>query len=89
MAELLSGLLMPPADGGYHIEVDDLPDMVDEDCIHYEIIDICGGLVEVQQAKSSDKPADQTVHFIHLSVKEFLQMTIGIKERLSLSAEDK
>ncbi|KAJ3542835.1 hypothetical protein NM208_g3888 [Fusarium decemcellulare] len=54
------------------LDVDDLPDAVDDDYIKTEIVGLCGPLVEVKVHPDSDFIGHRTVHITHFSVRQYL-----------------
>ncbi len=72
VSEMTEALIVEPDDDGVTLQLDELPDSIDDDYINSEIIDICGDLVEVRAEKAGDGAGSRTIHLIHLSVREFL-----------------
>ncbi len=72
VSEMTEALIVEPGDDGVTLQLDELPDSIDDDYINSEIIDICGDLVEVRAEKAGDGAGSRTIHLIHLSVREFL-----------------
>ncbi|KAF5007164.1 hypothetical protein FDECE_6474 [Fusarium decemcellulare] len=60
------------------LDVDDLPDAVDEDYIKTEIVGLCGPLVEVKVHPDSDFIGHRTVHITHFSVRQYLLSRLPI-----------
>lgn len=74
VSEITEALMveLKPVDGGITLQLERLPDNVDDEYINSEIIDICGALVEVRTERSGDRAGSKTIHLIHASVREFL-----------------
>jgi ankyrin repeat protein len=70
--EITEALIVDHNEGDVVLRRDDLPDEINEDYINGEIIDICGGLVEVRNDETLDHNSAKTLHLIHASVREFL-----------------
>ena len=70
--EVTEALIVDYDDGDITLRRDDLPDEINEDYINGEIIDICGGLVEVRSEDSIEHNSAKTLHLIHASVRDFL-----------------
>jgi ankyrin repeat protein len=70
--EITEALIVDHNEGEIVLRHDDLPDEINEDYINGEIIDICGGLVEVRNEETVDHNGAKTLHLIHASVREFL-----------------
>jgi ankyrin repeat protein len=70
--EVTEALIVDLDDGDITLRRDDLPDEINEDYINGEIIDICGGLVEVRNEDTVDLNSAKTLHLIHASVRDFL-----------------
>jgi ankyrin repeat protein len=72
ISELSAALIVKPDEDGANIELEELPDDIDDEYIDGEIIDICGSLVEARTETTGAHPGTRTVHLIHSSVREFL-----------------
>jgi ankyrin repeat protein len=73
VSEITEALIVEPNDNdGADLQLDELPDSIDDDYISSEIVDICGDLVEVRAQKPGDLAGTRTIHLIHASVREFL-----------------
>jgi ankyrin repeat protein len=73
VSEITEALIVEPNDNdGADLQLDELPDSIDDDYISSEIVDICGDLVEVRAQKPGDWAGTRTTHLIHASVREFL-----------------
>jgi ankyrin repeat protein len=70
--EITEALIVDHNEGEIVLRRDDLPDEINEDYINGEIIDICGGLVEVRNEETVDYTSAKTLHLIHASVRDFL-----------------
>jgi ankyrin repeat protein len=70
--EITEALIVDHNEGEIVLRRDDLPDEINEDYINSEIIDICGGLVEVRNEETVDHTSAKTLHLIHASVRDFL-----------------
>jgi ankyrin repeat protein len=70
--EVTEALIVDHDQGDVILRRDDLPDEINEDYINGEIIDICGGLVEVRNEETVDHNSAKTLHLIHASVRDFL-----------------
>lgn len=55
---------------------DDLPDEWDEYYTNDQIIRLCGSLIELRKTDVHQPIKDQTIHFVHFSVKEYLLKTV-------------
>jgi ankyrin repeat protein len=51
---------------------DDLPDTWEEDEVNDQIRRLCGSLIELRRRDEQDLPQNQTIHFVHFSVREYL-----------------
>ena len=58
---------------------DDLPEAWDEDYIDEQIVGLCGSLIDIRGGEAGCLIENQTVHFVHFSVKEYLFKTVDIK----------
>ncbi len=65
---------------------DDLPEAWDEDYTDEQISGVCGSLIDVRDGEAGSLVQEQTVHFVHFSVKEFLSKTVDIE--LPILAKD-
>ena len=70
--ELIVALLIKDDDVCDDLEVDDLPDCIDDDYVNGEILRFCGSLLEVRAVDSEQPVETRTVNLVHFSVKEFL-----------------
>ena len=73
--ELTEALLVPmnenePLAAAFPSE--DLPDEWNEDYINEQIIGLCGSLVDLRGAEAQRPIKDQTVNFVHYTIKEYL-----------------
>jgi ankyrin repeat protein len=51
------------------VDLDDLPDAIDEEYVDGEIKDLCGSLIEIQIQEPFES---STLHLVHVSAKEYL-----------------
>ena len=51
---------------------EDLPDDMNEDYVNEQITGLCGSFLELRSAKSQRFFGDQTIHFAHYTIKEYL-----------------
>ena len=58
---------------------DDLPETWDEDYTDEQIMGVCGSLIDIRSGEAGCLIENQTVHFVHFSVKEYLFKTVDIK----------
>ena len=58
---------------------DDLPEAWDEDYNDEQIAGVCGSLIDIRGEEAGSLVQEQTVHFVHFSVKEFLSKTVDIE----------
>ena len=58
---------------------DDLPEAWDEDYTDEQIVGVCGSLIDLRGGEAGCSIENQTVHFVHFSVKEYLFKTVDIK----------
>ena len=63
---------------------DDLPETWDEDYTDEQIMGVCGSLIDIRGGEASNLVENQTVHFVHFSVKEYLLKTVDIKHSIVL-----
>ncbi|KAK3312564.1 hypothetical protein B0H66DRAFT_506168, partial [Apodospora peruviana] len=77
VAELVEALVIND-DDLHDLPIDELPDAIDKDYIHDEILSLCGSLLETRSTDSEHDPATWTVEPIHFSAKQYilLQMTL-------------
>lgn len=54
------------------VQLDELPDSIDEDYLNTEILELCGSLVEIRTSQAECEPGLRTVHLAHFSVKQYL-----------------
>ena len=57
---------------------DDLPDSWEEEEVNDQIIRLCGSLIELRGREEQYLPQDQTVHFVHFSVREYISRATAI-----------
>ena len=84
--EMTEALAVTDEDDYDNLQIDEIPDVVDDEYINDEILDLCGSLVEIRDAGPEKDPKDKTVGLVHLSVKEFLLSRISMN--ISLSGQD-
>ena len=58
---------------------DDLPETWDEDYTDEQIVGVCGSLIDIRGGEAGNSVENQTVHFVHFSVKEYLLRTVNIE----------
>lgn len=80
VSEMVEALIVEPNEDGSNVQLDDLPDEIDDEYIDREIIDVCGSLVEARAMLIDGKSGDKTVHLIHASVKDFL-VSISLQDQ--------
>jgi ankyrin repeat protein len=84
ISELSAALIVKPDEVSSSLDLEELPDDIDDEYIDGEIIDICGSLVEARRETTGAHPGSRTVHLIHSSVREFLLSVLPIwREELS------
>ncbi|KAJ5283335.1 hypothetical protein N7505_001315 [Penicillium chrysogenum] len=54
------------------VELEELPDCIDEDYLNTEILELCGSLVEIRGSHAELEPGLRTVRLAHFSVKQYL-----------------
>ncbi|ROT37132.1 hypothetical protein SODALDRAFT_279597 [Sodiomyces alkalinus F11] len=54
------------------LPVNELPDAVDDDYIHGEILEVCGPLLEVRRSPPDSAAGKQTLHLAHFTIRQFL-----------------
>ena len=80
--ELAEALLISVNDDGSldnWLPQDDLPETWDEDYIDEQIMGVCGSLIDIRGGEAGNSVENQTVHFVHFSVKEYLLGTVNIE----------
>ena len=80
--ELAEALLISVNDDGLldnWLPQDDLPETWDEDYTDEQIMGVCGSLIDIRGGESGNSVENQTVHFVHFSVKEYLLGTVNIE----------
>ena len=80
--ELAEALLISVDDDGSldkWFPQDDLPETWDEDYTDEQIMGVCGSLIDIRGGEAGNLVENQTVHFVHFSVKEYLLMTVDIE----------
>ncbi|KAJ6095378.1 hypothetical protein N7486_006124 [Penicillium sp. IBT 16267x] len=63
------------------VQLDELPDKVDDCYINTEILDLCGSLVEIRTPQVETQAGLRTVHLAHFSVKQYLLSNIPSQGR--------
>ena len=58
---------------------DDLPEAWDEDYTDEQIMGVCGSLIDIRGGEAGEPVENQTVHFVHFSVKEYLLRNVDIE----------
>ena len=84
--EMTEALAVRDEDDCDNFQIDEIPDVVDDEYINDEILDLCGSLVEIRDAGPEKDPKDKTVGLVHLSVREFLLSRTSMN--ISLSGQD-
>ena len=77
VGELTVALLVKDDDRCRDLEVEELPDFIDEDYVNGEILDLCGSFLEVCSTVSEEKVEARTVNIVHFSAKEYLSAKIA------------
>ena len=80
--ELAEALLISVNDdGSLHkwFPQDDLPETWDEDYTNEQIMGVCGSLIDIRGGEAGNSVENQTVHFVHFSIKEYLLRTVDIE----------
>ena len=80
--ELAEALLISVNDDGSvdnWLPQDDLPESWDEDYTDEQIMGLCGSLIDIRGGETGNSVENQTVHFVHFSVKEYLLGTVDIE----------
>ncbi|KAJ3484982.1 hypothetical protein NLG97_g6919 [Lecanicillium saksenae] len=92
VAELTEALLVGTSCD--FIQIDEMPDSLDEDYVDNEILRVSGSLLEIRGSVVDSGVASQTVHFTHFSAKQYFIMrisekmdTLMVNERLRSSVE--
>ena len=75
--ELAEALILSDNDESHEYPHESLPDawsdgFVDEDYVNGLILGRCGSLIELRSSHRSEPLANQTIHFVHFSVNEYL-----------------
>ncbi|KAL2046479.1 hypothetical protein ABVK25_011834 [Lepraria finkii] len=84
--EMTEALAVRDEDGCDSLQIDELPDVIDDEYIIDEILDLCGSLVESRDAGPEKHLEDKTVGLVHISVQEFLLSRTSMN--ISLSGHD-
>lgn len=75
MRELTEALTIDLDADGDAFPKDSLPDSWDEDEVNDEIRRLCGSLIELRSETEGGLPPNQTVHFVHSSVRVYLMQS--------------
>ncbi|KAI9730211.1 MAG: hypothetical protein M1834_005975 [Cirrosporium novae-zelandiae] len=70
--EITEALVIDPNDENENLQIDELPDSIDDEYIDSAIKGFCGSLIDIRAADPEKPPGFQTVHLVHASVKEYL-----------------
>ena len=70
--EMTEALAVRDEDDYDNLQIDKIPDVVNDKYINNEILDLCGSLMEIRDTGSEKHPKDKTVGLVHPSVGEFL-----------------
>ena len=69
------------------LQLDDLPDSIDDEYARGEIVEMCESLIELRAKASDTMTGAKTIHFVHPSVREFVLSTLdsmqGVPQHLS------
>ncbi|KAJ6788077.1 hypothetical protein PWT90_02524 [Aphanocladium album] len=85
VAELTEALLIDTDCAA--LDIGDLPDCIDDEYVHSEILGICASLVEIRKSDAGAEAAKKTLHFAHFSAKQFFLLRIVERENV-LTAND-
>ncbi|BCS30162.1 uncharacterized protein APUU_80465S [Aspergillus puulaauensis] len=77
----ISGALVV-GDDSEELQLDDVPDSIDEDYVSTEITELCGSLLELRDPQGNGDPRYKTLHLTHFSVKEYLLRNIPTQRRV-------
>lgn len=69
------------------LSVDELPDAIDEDYIHSEILGLYGSLLETRKAVAKQDLGLMTIHLAHFSVKQYILYHMPVREGLLMGNE--
>jgi ankyrin repeat protein len=72
IAEMSEALIISPYARDKCLNLDRLPDILDEEFIDTGIIGICSALVEARSEEEGSLPSKRTIHLVHPSVRDFL-----------------
>ena len=82
VAEVTEALLILDNGGCETLQLDDLPDCIDNEYIADEISGLCGSLLEVRGTGLNPSPDLMTIHLKHFTVKQYL-LTSNAQSQLS------
>jgi ankyrin repeat protein len=66
--EITEALLISPSED---LDMEDMPDEVDDDYVDSEIFRLCGSLIEIRSSSPESKLGDRTIHMTHFTIKEY------------------
>ena len=66
-----------------NLQIDEIPDVIDDEYINDEILDLCGSLVEIRDAGPEKHLKDKIVGLVHFSVREFILSRTSMNMSLS------
>ena len=70
--EITEALVVVDNDCCNSFQIDELPDVIDEEYIQDEISRFCSTLLQIREPEDGSPARLSTVHFVHFSVKEYL-----------------
>ncbi len=76
--ELTEALIVDLDDDGGMFPKDDLPDTWEQEEVNDQIRRLCGSLIELRGREEQQPSRDESVHFVHFSVREYLLGTTAI-----------
>lgn len=82
--ELTEALIVTEKDSCDDLQIDELPDNIDQDYIDDEITGLCNSLLEIRSTYSKQPLSFRTIHLIHFSVKQFLLFTTATTNRFTI-----
>ena len=69
--EMTEALAVGDQDDCENLQIDEIPDVVDDEYINDEILDLCGSLMEIRDAGPEKHPKDKTVGLVHPRSENF------------------
>ena len=70
--EITEALAVRDEDDCEDLQIDEIPDLVDDNYINDEILNLCSSLVEIRDTGPEKHLKDKIVELVHPSVREFL-----------------